>query len=474
MHKPWHTLLFTIALFLVMGALGLVFPEEGIKLGGKLALSFPSTPALFKNPEEKADITALLEAVNKVDTTFRIDEPGEAVDTSAQVLEPPNLRMDIQHPERNALANFYDALRVLKNKEEQIRVLHYGDSQIEGDRITDYLRLKLQGQFGGSGPGLLSLTPLTARASTKIYKNEEWLRYTTFTAKDKTVPHNSYGVRAAFSRFAPYTADADSAALLSASIQLVSAAGAGYNKVRLYYGGARKRTWCEFFDGPALVSADSLEAGGNFHWQDFEVGRGSNSHQFNFSGFDSPDFYALSLESEKGVMVDNIAMRGSSGTFFHRLDRDQMTRFYKQLNVKLIILQFGGNALPSLEDSTMAGNYARYISRQIGIVKKLAPAASILFIGPSDMSVKRGTDYVTYELLEPLRDYLREAVLSSGCAYFDLYDVMGGRNSMPAWVEEKLAGKDYTHFSPKGARKVATLLYAAIIKDYNNYTRTLK
>jgi hypothetical protein len=42
---------------------------------------------------------------------------------------------------------------------------------------------------------------------------------------------------------------------------------------------------------------------------------------------------------------------------------------------------------------------------------------------------------------------------------------------MPGWVEQKLAATDYTHFSPQGARKMATLLYTALINEYNAYLR---
>jgi lysophospholipase L1-like esterase len=142
------------------------------------------------------------------------------------------------------------------------------------------------------------------------------------------------------------------------------------------------------------------------------------------------------------------------------------------LNTKLIILQFGGNAAPSIKDGTMAVNYAGYLRGQISILKRLAPGASILFIGPSDMSIKEGTEYVTYPYLEAMRDAIKKVVLESDCAFFDMYDCMGGRNSMPSWVTKKLAASDYIHFSPQGARKIATFLYAALINDYNNYLKT--
>jgi lysophospholipase L1-like esterase len=173
-------------------------------------------------------------------------------------------------------------------------------------------------------------------------------------------------------------------------------------------------------------------------------------------------------------MVDNIAMRGSSGTFFHQINATQLKEFYDYFQVKLIILQFGGNVLPSIKDPAMAVNYGNYIRYQISIIKKLAPQASIIFVGPSDMSIKSGTEYVTYPYLEATRDAIKKAVLESDCAFFDMYDCMGGKNSMPSWVDQKLAATDYTHFSPQGARKIATMFYSALINEYNAYIRSNK
>jgi lysophospholipase L1-like esterase len=151
-----------------------------------------------------------------------------------------------------------------------------------------------------------------------------------------------------------------------------------------------------------------------------------------------------------------------------------MKQFYDYLNVKLIILQFGGNALPSIKDATMAANYAGYLKGQINIIKKMAPNASIIFIGPADMSVKEGTSYVTHPQLEATRNGIKKAALETGCAFFDMYDCMGGCNSMESWVDQKLAANDYIHFSPQGARKIATLFYSALITEYNSYLKTNK
>ena len=476
MHKPLRSLVFGLLVFLVLGLLSFTFPKQGISIGAVVKLDFPDMNTLFGQKQTKKDIAKILDAINAVDTTFSISDTilpgalGSPGDSTSKLIT------GIQYRRSSALGKFFNALSELKNSPSSIRVLHYGDSQIEGDRITDYLRLKLQGQFGGHGPGLISFTPVSPSLITRINSGPEWDRYTVFTMKDKRVKHSNYGVLAGFSRFCNYNRPNDTNTVITSSIQITTTKLGGsnameYKTIKLFYGGARSRTWAEFYDGPALIGADSLEAAGYFRVKEYRVGRGSNTHSFKFSGTDSPDFYGLSLESETGVMVDNIAMRGSSGTFFHQINAPQLKQFYDYLNVKLIILQFGGNATPSIKDSAMAANYASYLRGQISIVKKIAPNASILFIGPSDMSIKQGTEYVTYPYLEQMRDEIKKVVLDSDCAFFDMYDCMGGKNSMESWVNQKLAASDYIHFSPQGARKMATLLYASLIREYNIYLK---
>ena len=52
-----------------------------------------------------------------------------------------------------------------------------------------------------------------------------------------------------------------------------------------------------------------------------------------------------------------------------------------------------------------------------------------------------------------------------------MYEVMGGKNSMPKWVDAdpSLAASDYIHFSPKGAKKIAEEFNTKLFEMYNAY-----
>jgi len=157
-------------------------------------------------------------------------------------------------------------------------------------------------------------------------------------------------------------------------------------------------------------------------------------------------------------------MRGASGMIFSKMNDEQFSASLKREGYDLIILQFGGNAVPYLKDEAHAGRFARALGRQLSHLQRLYPEAAFLFIGPSDMARKEGLEMKSYPLIASLKEQLRSEVMRRGAGYWDLYDVMGGEGSMVAWVEgdPALAVKDYIHFTPKGASKVGNALVDAL------------
>ena len=189
------------------------------------------------------------------------------------------------------------------------------------------------------------------------------------------------------------------------------------------------------------------------------------------SGTHSPDVFAVSLEGRNGIAMDNIPARGAAGYEFRRTDQALLARMYQELDVELLILQYGGNVLPNLKSAEEAAQYGKFFGAQIARFKKMVPGVSIIVIGPSDMSIKEGDSYVTRPYLEDVRNAMKANALAQGAVFWDMYEAMGGKNSMVSWVQADppLAAEDYTHFSPQGARKVGELFYNALIGDFAVY-----
>ncbi len=128
--------------------------------------------------------------------------------------------------------------------------------------------------------------------------------------------------------------------------------------------------------------------------------------------------------------------------------------------VGLVILQFGGNAVPYFKSKEAVMRYGEAFRRQIRLFQEALPGANILVVGPSDMAVKEGLDWVSYPFVDDVRDALKMAAFEEGAAFFDVMDFMGGPGGMVDWVNQNppLAGPDHIHFTPRGAKKVAKAL----------------
>jgi len=186
-----------------------------------------------------------------------------------------------------------------------------------------------------------------------------------------------------------------------------------------------------------------------------------------FSG--QAEISAISLDGNAGVAVDNIPLRGSSGTFFSSIDANSLAPVLEELNVKLIIMEFGGNRMPSIKSTRAITDYTKSIAKQINYFNEIYPAAKILFIGPSDMAKMHDGHLQTYPYLKETVQAIKETVLENGAAFWNMFEVMGGENSMIEWVRNSppWASPDYIHFSHIGSNKIAGMFYESLIIYYN-------
>jgi len=344
------------------------------------------------------------------------------------------------------------------------RILHFGDSQIENDRMTALIRYRLQRNFGGTGTGLVQAIPLYSGSLS--YSQEEegrWLRYTYFGKRDSTIAHKSYGIMGAFASVP--SPDEDSWPMLYYRFNTSRRSGQ-VRRVRVFMH--------SYVDGASLAFranddfSDTLHAlPDGFSVADFRHFEELRELRINFNLPEGGRIYGISFESEGGLQMDNIAMRGGSGLIFTSMNRGTQQAMLDNLSPGLILLQYGGNVVPYMNSSY----YRRAFKRQLRFFKELCPGTPVIVIGPSDMAIREEGHFVTYPGLEGIRDALRDACLESGFGFWDLYEAMGGHNSMASFVEADppLANADYIHFSNLGVNLVAEMFYNALMLEYKEY-----
>ena len=389
---------------------------------------------------------------------------------SATTLEDLDAVLYLSSEARKNLYSFFGKLEKVAEEKKKIHILHYGDSQIEGDRMTAFIRQRIQNQFGGNGPGLIpSMNVYVTKTYVQNYSSN-FYRYTCFGGEK--LNSKKYGVMGAVSKFKTDTLTNSNEAWIEIEpSNKAQSRSRYYNQVKLYYTECYAACKVKVYHNDQLILDDSLKSDGQFHILPLQFTDRVGKLKYYFESEQSPTFCGFSLEGEYGVQVDNIGMRGCSGTFFRGLEKSTFKGMMDDLNAELILLQFGGNSVPYFKDSSSVRRYAKVFQSQIKTIKQLNPRAAIIVIGPSDMSKLSDGIYETYEYLPYCVSQMKKAVANEGAGYWDLFKAMGGKNSMPSWVENGLAGRDYIHFTNKGASIASQLFYDALELELSNWQK---
>ena len=448
-------LVFMLAVYAIIVGVSLAVPSGEIQ-AGPLSLVLPTADdfkSIFvtvekapEGPSPEELLEQRMEAIHK----------AEQDKFEAYFAESP-ARIHFPGDDVTLLDPFFRSLESARTS--PVRILHYGDSQIEEDRISSTLRNGLQQRFGGGGPGLMPFgrpyyTLGFAQTSTATLGRALVFGEGTRRSGGK------YGVMGQLARI-------DTAVFTTASaVKGNKGPGRYFNRLTLLAGN---------------VSSLNVKCGGSQYRlgpvkSESGVGRiviplkdSTSSVRFNTWG--SADIYGYMLDDSLGVSLDNIPMRGCSGTVFTRMSSAQLRDFVQSEDVRMIILQFGGNAMPYRKSAKAISEYKESLEKQIRYLRGIAPDAVVLFVGPSDMSTSVRGKMQTYPHLPMMVDSLKAAALECGAAYWDMYSAMGGENSMVQWVKARpqLAGDDYVHFTPKGAEAVGEMLFESLMLYYDYY-----
>ena len=346
-----------------------------------------------------------------------------------------------------------------------VHILHYGDSQIESDRITGFIREQFQKKFGGYGPGTCpAIQPI--RSYTVVQGFSDSLpRYIADGTMRQKLPDDHYGVLAQMAKLKGSV----TLSFETCNNSKVYNRAKKFSQVRLLVGNTgenftAKLRWGKQ-DSVQVLQAATPE----FSTITWKLDTMVTKVKLDLSG--TAELYGVAMDGNSGVAMDNIPLRGSSGTFFTRISSHLLSAAMRELNVKLILLEFGGNYTPHIYSLDRVEKYKQMIASQIRYLRNLHPGAMIILIGPADMSQKINGELQTYPFLEENIEGMKQAALENGAAFWDMYQVMGGRNSMIKWVEHvpAWAASDYIHFTPTGAGRIADMFVQSFMNYYDYY-----
>jgi len=350
-----------------------------------------------------------------------------------------------------ALARFTDKLAALKSgKKIKVRIAYLGDSMIEGDLLSQTLRSLLQQLYGGKGVGFVPITSQVAqfrRTATATFSNG-W--------KDLNFK-NTRKNNLFLSGHVFYSSGSDWVKIRDNTTKDTTTNLGKY----IFYGASNDSSFVEVnkkvypLEGKALFNRERL------------FNDKGKSITLSTSDQGLP-IYGVSFESESGVIVDNFSFRGISGLEFARINTDFLKAINEHNPYDLVIFQFGVNVLYN-PDETNFNWYKRAAVPVINKMKSCFSKADFLIVGTGDRAFRYPDGYQSATGIEELIKVQAAMALQTNSAFYSLYAVMGGKNSMVDWATQSpsLANKDYVHPNALGARILGKHLFEAINKEVN-------
>jgi lysophospholipase L1-like esterase len=366
-------------------------------------------------------------------------------------------------PDRNSLVPFFKALNEIKKGKGKGRIAFFGDSFIEGDIFCADVRNALQDIFGGKGVGFVPITSEVAQFRTTI--GHTFSGFNTFSLSRKEAFDEPLGVGGYC-----FTAGEENDVTYTVSSKYKPSNL--FRNIKLFYTSPEKTNFTYRLSNGVInvikvAASDQLQ-------QKVLSEVNSTSASFNFPASDTIKLYGVSFEDSTGIYVDNFGMRGNSGLGLARITDSMNRQFNHFQDYRLIILQYGLNVV-----STDNEDFSWYVNPMINVVNRLKscyPEASILLMSVSDRSNKIGGKFQTMKSIPLFVEAQREIARKSQIAFFNLFEAMGGENSMVAFVDSNpsLANKDYTHLNFLGGRRVAGVFVDSLILEYQKYNDRIK
>jgi lysophospholipase L1-like esterase len=360
----------------------------------------------------------------------------------------------IEDPSGHALDAFRAALDRARRREGRARVLWWGASHTAADEYVGMIRDALQQRYGDAGPGfVIPVKPFRGWDHRVAHARSggAWR----VLRGDRGPVGEAYG-------YAGYAVES----LQGGAWGVIEAPHVGSFDVLFLHqpGGGRFEVR---IDGTpaAVVDTDGELRGGHAR---FRVRDGGHSIGLRALDREPVRLFGVVMERDRsGVVVDTLGIPGSRARAHLRWDDALYREQIRRRRPDLVVLAYGTNE--SEDVNVPIRRYESDLRRVVRRLRRAAPQASCLLVGPSDRPI-RGDDgtLAARPLTDRIVEVQRRVAADEGCGFFDLALFMGGPLSMAEWVahDPPLGREDYVHFTEDGHARLAEVLGEALIDRY--------
>ncbi|MDR1583397.1 MAG: GDSL-type esterase/lipase family protein [Prevotellaceae bacterium] len=376
----------------------------------------------------------------------------------------PNTQANIIVDKNNLLHCFFEKLSYLRklsnDSVKTVSIVHIGDSHIQADFFTGTTRKLMNHYFGNPGRGLIAPNRLMKSNNGRHYKitsSNKWRH--SFVVKPNDIPVGITGLGLQTKNL-----------IADINILTVDESFPGewdFNEVTAYYD--REKTDIYLLQ-PTVIESDTTNPFAKVFLLDtltnnVEINFVSSERKISVSGFHLSN-------GKRGVFYHSIGINGAQFCNYNHCTED----FYQQiasLNPDLVMISLGTNeaALRTIDKSQLYSDISDFVLN----IKHSSPTTNIIFTTPVETFAKAGRKMPTMPNYKTgkVRDIIVDFAEKNKYPYWDLYNVVGGKDAALEWNKKKLFARDRIHMTQKGYEYQGELLFEAIIKSYNQYIKAM-
>ncbi|MGM0578600.1 MAG: GDSL-type esterase/lipase family protein [Myxococcota bacterium] len=423
---------------------------------------------------EEGEIEALMAtealpegAASAVETEGEQPEAAPAEESSRVVVPAETwegVEVLIEDP-HGAMTPFYESLeRTALDEEGAVtRISHWGDSAIGADGMTSVTRRLLQRRFGDSGHGFILVE---AGSDWYEHKDVRWERehWRALKIIDEGAADGRYGF-GGVQAMGYLGADARFGTVDEGPV------GRRVGRFEIFHMQAPKhgdlKIWVDGEEQGVLHTAaeDKRDA---VHV--VEVPDGPHQLRLRVVGGGPVRLYGVVLERDRpGVVYDSLGLVGARGSRLLNADAEHWERQLRLRRPNLMVLMYGGNELVD-RDMDMEW-YREKFTALVRRFRDSRPDAACLVLSPLDHGERHRGGIRSDPMLLEMMPIQREVALAEGCAWYSVFEAMGGEGAMGRWFrsEPRLGWGDLAHPTHHGARVLGDRFYRALMKAFSDW-----
>ena len=361
----------------------------------------------------------------------------------------------------DAIKPFFEKLKNSTN--QQVRILHIGDSHVQYDQGAGAMRNSFQVQFGFSGRGFVFPYSAAGTHAAYDYKTSSTGKWSGSRNVSKEINY-PLGVSGA----TIYTSDSTAGFTIqfynsSKELEVVNKlnlyAKTSDSSYHLLYRLSPTSNWIPISLSSSPFTSNFVEINLTEKFDKFL--------EFKIHKTDSIqkeiELYGIQLvnSNNQGVLYNSVGINGASLVSF--LKQDLFVEQLQQVKPDLVILDYGTNDLASGKYDSIY--FVSNLSKSIKRIKSVLPNVSIIIPSIQDFTVNGKNITVTSDYSKFLRDFVKK----NNLVLYDYFWISGAKKSMKKWLHAGIAKSDQIHLTQTGYVLKGELYGNAILNSFARY-----